>query len=48
MVDKDKIIKLYKQGLSKRQIAIKCKCSRAYVYKILQQKGLIESTYRWE
>lgn len=41
-VDKEQINKLYEQGTSIRQIAIKSKCSRAYVYKVL---GISKSDY---
>lgn len=37
MVNKKRIVKLYRKGVSKRQIAIKCECSRAYVYEVLKK-----------
>lgn len=41
MVNQKQIIKLYKKGVSKRQIAIKCKCSRTFVYSVLKKAKVI-------
>jgi DNA invertase Pin-like site-specific DNA recombinase len=41
-VNKNQIIKMYKQGKSKRAIALLLNCSRAYVYKILAEAKLIK------
>lgn len=39
-VDKEKIIKLFKEGKSKTEIAHLCACSRTYVYNVLTEAGL--------
>lgn len=41
-VDKEKIIKLFKEGKSKAKIATLCSCSRTYVYKVLKEAKLVE------
>ncbi len=37
MKKKTKILKLYKQGMSKRAISLKVEVSRSYVVKIIKQ-----------
>lgn len=42
MKKKNKILELWKTGMSKRAIAIKVGCSRAYVYEVLIEAGLFK------
>ena len=36
-VDKEEVLRLYKEGVNKRQIAKQLKCSRKYIYDVLAQ-----------
>lgn len=40
-VDKEQIIKLFKEGKSISENARRCLCSRAYVYKVLREARLV-------
>lgn len=41
-VDKEQIIKLFKEGKSISEVARHCLCSRTYVYKVLRTAELVE------